>query len=185
MLNFTINQLDVLRLLISHPDRGFFFSEIGEAIGKRPGVFQRGINALERDGFVGSSKRGNQRVFQINAQNPIFPDLKSIIQKTVGAEKLLRDVCNSHDGILTALIYGSYARDTMRPDSDIDLLVVVTDSKVEDALIKELATIEKKIQRPINYKAYSKPDFQAKKRKADPFLKEILGKEFILVKGKI
>jgi predicted nucleotidyltransferase len=185
MLNFKKNQLDVLRLLVSQPDRSFFFSEIGEAIGKHPGVFQRGINALERDGFVISFKRGNQRVFQINVNNPIFTDLKSIIEKTVGAEKLLRDVCNNHPGIITALIYGSYARDVMRPDSDIDLLVVVADNEVENVLIKELAAIEKKIRRPINYKAYSKPDFQAKKRKADPFLSEVLKQKFILLKGTV
>jgi predicted nucleotidyltransferase len=185
MLNFKKNQMEVLRLLVSQPGRGFFFSEIGEAIGKRPGVFQRGINALERDGFVISLKRGNQRVFQVNANNPIFADLKSIIEKTVGAETLLRDTCNNHTDIITALIYGSYARDAMRPDSDIDLLVVVADNETENSLIKELAAIEKKIQRTINYKAYTKPDFQAKKRKGDPFLKEILGQKFILVKGKL
>jgi predicted nucleotidyltransferase len=177
--------MEVLRLLVSQQDRGFFFSEIGEAIGKRPGVFQRGINALERDGLVISYKRGNQRVFQINANNPIFIDLKSIVEKTAGAENLLRDVCNNHDDIITALIYGSYARDVMRPDSDIDLLVVVADNEVENVLIKELAAIEKKIRRPINYKAYSKPDFQAKKRKADPFLSEVLKQKFILLKGTV
>ena len=184
-MNFKKNQMEVLRLLVSQQDRGFFFSEIGEAIGKRPGVFQRGINALERDGLVISYKRGNQRVFQINANNPIFIDLKSIVEKTAGAENLLRDVCNNHDDIITALIYGSYARDTMRPDSDIDLLIVATGNKVENVLIKELAAIEKKIQRTVNYKLYTKPDFQAKKRKDDPFLKEILGQKFILIKGRI
>jgi predicted nucleotidyltransferase len=185
MLNFKKNQLEVLRLLVSQPDRGFFFSEIGAVIDKRPGVFQRGINALERDGFIISHKRGNQRVFQINENNPIFTDLKSIIEKTIGAEKLLRDLCNSHTDIITALIYGSYARDAMRPDSDIDFLVVVADNEVENVLIKELAAIERKIQRPINYKAYSKSDFQAKRRKVDPFLSEILGQNFILIKGTI
>jgi predicted nucleotidyltransferase len=185
MLNFKKNQLEVLRLLLSHPERGFFFSEIGEAIGKHPGVFQRGIDALERDGIVVSHRRGNQRVFQINAAYPILPELKSIIEKTIGVETLLRNVSILHDEIITALIFGSYARNAQRPESDIDLLLVVTDSEFEDALLGELASIEKKIQRPINYKLYTEIDYKSRRKRRDPFLGEVLGHEYILLKGGI
>jgi DNA-binding transcriptional ArsR family regulator len=117
--------VEVLRLLLSHPERGFIFSEIGEAIGKHPGAFQRGIDALERDGIVVSHRRSNQRVFQINAAYPILPELKSIIEKTIGVETLLRNVCILHDEIIKALIFGSYARNAQRPESDIDLVTTL------------------------------------------------------------
>jgi DNA-binding transcriptional ArsR family regulator len=68
----TKNQSQILALLFCHPDEEMYMSEIGEAIGKRPGVFQKGINALESKGIITSQKRGNQRLFRINKQYPLL-----------------------------------------------------------------------------------------------------------------
>jgi len=114
---FTSNQLQILAALITQPETEFFMSELGEMLGKLPGVFQRGINALERQGYVTSRKRGNQRLFKINDHHPLFAEVKGIVQKTSGVEGLLRTLVDGIRDVSVALIYGSYARDRMRPDS--------------------------------------------------------------------
>ncbi|MFH0948365.1 MAG: ArsR family transcriptional regulator [Elusimicrobiota bacterium] len=181
---YTDNQTQILATLTSHLDKEYYLSELGEILQKHPGVFQRGINSLERQGIIISHKKGNQRLFSINKKHPLFNEIKAIIQKTMGAEGLLRKKVLEIKEISIALIYGTYARDKMRSDSDIDILIV-GDIRVEDILLKKIEKIEKKLQREINYKLYSKIEFVKKRKTKDPFLEEILSDRYILLKGTI
>jgi predicted nucleotidyltransferase len=160
MALFTTHQLNILALLTGHPEREYNFTEIGEALGISPGVFQRGINSLEKQGILTSHKRGNQRLFKVNLQYPLLNEIKAIIQKTGGIKPVLREIVQALPEIETAIIYGSYAKNTVRADSDIDVLLVVTNPGVEDKVIEQFSTIEIKVQREINYKLYSKEEFK-------------------------
>ena len=73
----------------------------------------------------------------------------------------------------------------MRPDSDVDLLVVTANRNVEDALLEKINIIEQKLQREVNYKIYEKNEFEKKIKEKNPFLLEILSDKYILLKGKI
>ena len=182
---FTKNQAEILALFFAHPGEEYYLSQIGEVLGKRPGVFQRGINALERDGLVMSRKKGNQRLFSINKEYVLLNEVQGIVNKTSGMEGALREFVGGIDKIEIALIFGSFAKNALRADSDIDLLIVVDSPEIEDKLIGRLAGIERKLQREINYKIYSHKEFQRKKAIRDPFLKEIFNDTYILLKGKI
>lgn len=170
-------------LLFAHPSEEFYLSQIGEILGKPPGYFQRGINALEREGMLCSTRRGNQRVFALNKSYPLLNEIRSIVGKTVGVEGMLRDLVDSLPEMPCALIYGSYAKDTLRPGSDIDVLLVVTKRNIEDEVIGRLSAIEQRIQREVNYTMYTVGEFRRKRAAKDPFLDEILNGEFILLKG--
>jgi len=106
---YSKNQLQILSLLFAHPDEERSMSEIGEILRKKPGVFQRGINALENEGILISRKRGNQRIFRVHSGYPLLNEIRSIVNKTAGVEKLLKDFVHSHDEIHIAFIFGSYA----------------------------------------------------------------------------
>ena len=181
---FSPNQMSILTLLFAHPEEEFFFSEIGRVLGKPPGFFQRGINSLEKQGIILSRKNGNQRLFRINRDNILYNELKSIVERTYGAEFMLREFVATRQEIEIALIFGSYANNTMRTDSDIDLLLVTSTTEIEDTLIDSITLIEKKLQRDINYKIYLREEYHQKRKKRDPFLEEILSNEYILLKGK-
>jgi predicted nucleotidyltransferase len=182
---FTKNQAETLALFFAHPGEEYYLSQIGEFLGKRPGVFQRGINALERDGLITSRKKGNQRLFLINKQYALLNEVRGIVNKTSGVEGALREAVANIDKIKIALIFGSFAKDAMRAGSDIDLLVVVVTPKIEDTIIGRLAGIERKLQREINCKMYTYKEFQHKRSDKDPFLEEILTDRYILLKGKL
>jgi predicted nucleotidyltransferase len=182
---FTKNQAEILALFFAHPGEEYYLSQIGEALGKRPGVFQRGINALERDGLITSRKKGNQRLFSTNKQYALLNEVRGIVNKTSGVEGALRALVADIDKIKMALIFGSFAKDAMRVGSDIDLLIVVGTPEIEDTIIGRLAGIERKLQREINYKIYSHKEYKRKRAGKDPFLQEILNDTYILLKGKI
>lgn len=180
---FTKYQKQILVVLIDQPEREYYLSELGRILGRHPGFFSKGINSLEKQGFVLSHKRGNQRLFKINRNNPLFEEIKGVVQKTEGVEGLLRELVRDLKGIRISLIYGSYAKGTLRSDSDIDLLVVADDRKSEDILLEKVGDIEQRLQREINYKIYAAREFARKRKEKDPFIGEILSGAYVLLKG--
>jgi predicted ABC-type ATPase/DNA-binding transcriptional ArsR family regulator len=92
---FTANQLAILKILVGEPDRSFSMSEVGRLLGKAPGVFQRGLNALENEGFVVSRRRGNLRLLSITAARPFGEATEMIIGRA--SSPLPADVYLTHD----------------------------------------------------------------------------------------
>ena len=166
---FSPNQQVLLTLFISNPFQEYHLHEIGRILGKKPGVFQKALNALEKENILKSQMRGNQRIVSLNKQYPLLKEITKIIQKTVGVEALLKEVVGKESGIQTAFIFGSYAKDKMRSESDIDL-IFVGEKEAQDVILEAIEKIEKQIQREINPKLYSPREYAKKKKQQDPFL---------------
>ena len=179
------NQFSILAILDENPKREYHLHELGRLMGKKPGVFQRGINSLEKGGLINSRRQGNLRLFRINENHPLHKEIMALVRKTYGIEALLREAVMSIPGIRIALIYGSYARNKMRADSDVDLLIVADDPKTEDILVEALDGIEKTLQREVNYRIYEIEDFERKRESGDPFLQEVLSGEHVALKGSL
>lgn len=75
------NTTRLLKLFYKHPGQAFYMQEIGRMIGKKPGVFQRAIYNLAKQGILTSEYKANARFFRINKSCPIYKELKSIISK--------------------------------------------------------------------------------------------------------
>jgi predicted nucleotidyltransferase len=179
------NQYSILAILGENPRREYHLHELGRLMRKKPGVFQRGINSLEKGGLINSRKQGNLRLFRINEAHPLHKEMMALVRKTCGIEALIRNAVMNIPGISIALIYGSYAQNKMRTDSDVDLLIVADDPKTEDILVEALDGIEKALQREVNYRIYEIEDFERKRESGDPFLQEVLSGEYITLKGSL
>jgi len=79
------NIVRLLKLFYGHPEKQYYMQEIGRLLGKKPGVFQRSLNNLYKDGLLISEYKANARFFSINKHHPIYSELKSIISKTAKA----------------------------------------------------------------------------------------------------
>lgn len=90
---FSKNKLKLLKLFYDHPASQFYIQEIGRKLGKKPGVFQRALNNLYKDGLLLSEYKANARFFRINTNNPIYSELKSIVSKTACACLILTFSC--------------------------------------------------------------------------------------------
>lgn len=181
---FTLNQQALLALFISNPTQDYHLHEIGRIMGKKPGVFQKALNSLEKEGILKSQMRGNQRRVSLNKQYPLLKEISKIVQKTVGVEALLKEAVDMVPGIKIAFIFGSYIKDRMRSDSDIDL-ILVGGMEAEDIILEAIEKVERKIQREINPKFYSSKEYARKKKDKDPFLSEVLSSGPIVLKGAV
>ena len=80
----TKNRAKLLKLFYSHPEQSYYLQEIGRIIRKKPGVFQRTINRMEKEGILTSEYKANARYFHTNKEYAFYKELKSILDKTKG-----------------------------------------------------------------------------------------------------
>lgn len=181
MIGLTPNKAELLRLFFTNPDKAFYIRQIGRLLGKKPGVFQKALNTLEKQGILTSEYVANLKYFKVNKDYPLYEEFKHIIFKTVGVVGSIKDVLEKDGNITLAFIYGSYAKGTENILSDIDLIIVGRPD--EDLLIKRLDILEGKLSRQINYKLYGPEEFVACIRKKEPFLMSIMKEKRILLFG--
>lgn len=177
----TKNKAELLKVFFTNPEQSFYMQEIGRAIGKKPGVFQRVLNNLLEEGILESERRANARYFWINKNYPLYEELKSIIFKTVGIQGSIADVLRPLKEIHFAFIYGSYARKKEHKDSDIDVMII--GNVDEDSLIAKLDRLEDQLKREINYRLYTLNGFKFDIKNKEAFLLEVLKEKKIMLVG--
>lgn len=69
-------------------------SELGRILGKAPGVFQRGLNALEDHGLVVSRREANLRLIRLSTSGPVQEAIAALMSS--GANPLPPDVYMSY-----------------------------------------------------------------------------------------
>lgn len=180
-LNFTKNQTLILEIFFNHPEKSYYLRELGRLLGKEPGVFQRDINRLVESGILASEYRAKSRFFALNKEHPLYKEFKSIFFKTVGAEGKLKSILKGIENIQVAFIYGSFAKGKEDQVSDIDLMLIGDPD--EDLLINKISSIEKNLDREINYSIFSPEDVKKGLRSGEVFLEEIISKPKIFIIG--
>jgi len=148
----------ILALLFGRPERRYFLREIARAAGAPPSSLQRELAALVDAGALTQTREGRQVYYQANAACPIFEELKSIAAKTFGIAGELQKLLAPHASrIRLAFVFGSVAKGSAAPASDIDLLWV-GDLRPSD-LVLALAGVEQRLGRKISVMAYGEGEF--------------------------
>ncbi|MBU1726117.1 MAG: nucleotidyltransferase domain-containing protein [Candidatus Omnitrophica bacterium] len=173
----------LLGYFCTNSDARLYLRQAAVILGEDPGNLSKELTHLESIGIFSSTLSGKQRYYSLNKQYPLFNELKSVVFKTIGVEAALKEMVISLSGLSKAFIYGSFAKDEEKAQSDIDILLVGNFS--EDELIKKLTPLESKLQREINYTIYSPQEFAKKSKIRGSFLSEVLKTKFILLKGKL
>jgi len=163
----------VLALLLLHPERKLHVREISRLTGTTPGTMNKELSRLHEAGLLDRERVGNQLRYSANRSHQIYPELAGILRKTVGvADVLIEALASLADSIELSFIYGSVARGTESPGSDVDLLIV---GNTDFGSVSEsLHGVEKKLGREVNAKVFSRREWNAKVRAGDAFAAEIL-----------
>lgn len=72
----------MLGLLFHRPEERFYLRQIIREVGCGQGAVQRELHRLAAAGILGRTRQGNQVHFQVNADCPIFGELRGIVLKT-------------------------------------------------------------------------------------------------------
>lgn len=131
----------------------------------------KAIKKLISEGILVSEKKGKEIYYSLNKKYPLFQEIKKIVLKTYGIESQLKDSLKKINGIKEAYIVGSYAKNRMDVTSDIDVLVIGDADTLE--LNREIAKLQKTINREINLVNITKKELSKKLSNKDPFLKDV------------
>jgi uncharacterized protein len=172
----------ILGLLYTHPDQAYYLRELVRSAGLGIGVAQREVKRLSEAGILRRTVSGRQVYYQANPDCPVFDELKGLMVKTAGiAEVLVGSLAPLAARITTAFIYGSFARNSQKNSSDVDIIVVgdVTFGEV----ISALGDAQESLAREINPTVYSPSAFGAKLKGRDHFVKTVVGEKKIFLVG--
>jgi predicted nucleotidyltransferase len=174
----------VLAATLTRPEKWWYLSELAEFLHKRPSSLQRELISLEQSGILQQRTDGRRTYFKAETRSPIFRELRSIFEKTVGLIPTLRMALRPFESkIVCAFVYGSIARREERATSDVDLMVV---GKVGlGDLAPSLRRAEKRLGREVNVTNYSLDEFRKKIGEGDHFLTTVLKGSLQFVKGEL
>lgn len=164
----------ILGLLYEHPDQSFYYRQLTRELkGVSVGTLQRELDTLSQLGLIERSAVGKQVFYRANRNHPIFPEMRALVAKTVGAIPALRSaLAPLANRISVAFVYGSMAQREEKAESDIDLLIV-GNADLED-VIARLGNIEASLRRPVNPTVYSPAEFRTKLTSGNHFLNSVV-----------
>lgn len=172
----------VLAALLLQPQTTFHLRELARLIGSHAGTLARELDKLTATGLLLRSEQGNQVRYQADASHPLFSDLASIFRKTHGTVPAVREALAplaAQIGI--ALVFGSVARGTASPGSDVDLLVLGEVGFAE--LAHAVFPLHAALGREVNPVLYTPEEFSARVRGGDAFARDILAKPKLFIQG--
>jgi uncharacterized protein len=172
----------ILALLYGHPDQSFYYRQITRQLHMvSSGTVQRELDTLSQLGLIQRSAVGKQVFYKANRSHPVFPELRTLVEKTVGAFQVLRSALEPlEDRVSLAFIYGSVARQEEKAESDIDLMVV-GEVTLEDMLAR-LADVERSLGRSVNPTVYSATEFKSKLASGNHFVNSVVrGQKVFLI----
>ncbi len=173
----------VLAATLTRPEKWWYLSELAEFLHTRPSSLQRELFSLEESGILQQRKDGRRTYFKAETRSPIFRELRSIFEKTVGLIPILRIALQPFgEKIAFAFVYGSIARGEERATSDVDFMVIGDIGLA--ALAPSLRKAEKRLGREVNVTNYSVDEFRKKVADGDHFLTTVLKGSLQFVKGK-
>jgi predicted nucleotidyltransferase len=116
-------QVRLLALLLLQPERSWTLQELADTLAASQSSVHRELGRAEAAGIISRDATGRPHRFRAVTDEPLHEPLATLLRRSVGVEEQLRTALE-RSAVLAAVVYGSWAGGTRRPDSDIDVLVV-------------------------------------------------------------
>ncbi len=169
----------IFNLLFLNEKERFYVNELAKLIKEDPSNVYKKLLQLKEEGIVVDEFQGKERYFFLNKKYPFLKEYKKIILKGFGFEKILKKKLKELKGIESVYIFGSYARNELSLESDIDLLIVGNFDTI--MLQKILLEIQQLSGREVNSIEMTKKEFKRRTREKDPFLEDIFCKKHLKI----
>jgi len=171
----------ILREFFSRPVRELHVSELIRLAGGGSAAVQRELRQFTEAGLLIRTRVGNQVRYRANPNHALYPELRSLVLKTVGLVDVLRESLEGIPGIDVAFVCGSIAKGEDRTDSDIDFVVIGGVSLRK--LVGSLAPAQQKLKWEINPTLYRPGEYREKLAARNHFLEQVVKGRKLFVVG--
>jgi predicted nucleotidyltransferase len=154
------------------PDTALYMREIERRTGFAIGTVQTELKKLQRLDIISRVKDGNRVYYRANTVHPLYPNIRELVLKTSGLADVIKHAIDNEKGIRVAFVFGSFARQEEKANSDVDLMVV------GDIGLRKLTgllmDVAGKVGREINPHIFSEKEFIKRKTGQNHFLNQVL-----------
>ena len=172
----------VLTVLLLAPQASVHLRDLARQTGSHAGTLAREVDKLTQAGLLRRTEQGNQVRYQAEVGHPLFAELAALFRKTHGVVSLLREaLAPLGDGVALAFVFGSMARGTQGPGSDVDLMVLGAVDFA--ALVQALYPLHEALGREVNPVLYGPQEFAHRLGQGDAFARDLMDKPRLWVKG--
>lgn len=152
-------RVKVLLKLFLNPKVSCYLRELATEFSQSPNALKSELDNLSEAGYLIREQNGRNVYFKANQNHPFFPEISSIVKKTLGIDRLVDEVMASLGDVKFVYILDDYAEG--RDSGLIDVLIVgdIDKGRWEDLRV----IIEKKVGRKIRGMDISIEEFEKSK----------------------
>lgn len=137
-MNINDKRLSIFKALLDHPKKDLSVSEIAESSEVPQPTVSRIVKELEEENILETQKRGNMKFVSLKRRDYIREIVRAISDKNQylkeAAEEFSKKLADIKK-VRKVILFGSVARGTADFESDIDVLVLVSDTEVEEKIL--------------------------------------------------
>jgi DNA-binding transcriptional ArsR family regulator len=138
-------RIKLLLKLFLNPDVSCYLRELATEFSVSPNAIKGELDSLSEAGYLEREHNGRSIYFRANRTHPFFPEISSIVRKSLGIDSLIDEVMQSLGKVDAVYIVDDYA---LGKDSGLIDAVVV--GNIDRSRLDELRRIvEKKISRKV------------------------------------
>ena len=174
-------RVKLLQTFLNNPGRIFYVRELVRTVGEQINAVRAELARMERSGMVTSEARANRKFYGFRKDYVFYDELSRLVAKSSGLGGAIIKERNKLGKIKYASLSGTYIRRRPVGPTDVDLLIV--GSIVLPQLAQLVKENENVIGREVNYSVMTEEEFTFRKRRGDPFIRNILEKPKVLLIG--
>ena len=139
-------RVQILMRLFLNTDSRAYLRELAKDFDASPGHVRAELQQLTRAGLLSSSKEGRQVLYRAEQAHPLFPELQSMVRKSLGMDRILDSIVERLGKLEAAYLTGDYAEG--RDTGIIDLVLVgdIDRQNLDDLVAKTERFINRKIR---------------------------------------
>lgn len=145
----------LIQYFVVHPENSVHGRHLQRVLGLGSASVQRDLERLVGIGALERTRDGRLVQFRPAPAAKVWEALRILVREGADAPDIIRDALSDVSGIDAAFVFGSTARGTARPDSDIDVFVVESPTLDRRALNAQLVYAGVALNRQVNTVRYS------------------------------
>lgn len=171
---------EIFKLLFGTKEEELHIREIQRRSGLNDRTIRQELGKLLKLDLVMDRKDSNRVYYRANKSNPLYPDIKNLVLKSIGLVDVLKDALKDKR-IQIAFVFGSISEGKETSGSDVDLFVIGTLGMRDVSAL--LSGAAHKIGRDINSHVMSGNEFKKRLEAKEHFLNSVINSSKLFVVG--
>lgn len=171
---------EILKIFLSNPGEIYYVRQLTRLANQEINAVRRELGRMEKYHMISKEQRANRLYYRFREDYLFYNELLSMVTKITGLGKAIVENQKKVGRIKLAMLSGRFTKQLPRKKNEVDLLIV------GEVILAQLAAIvkeeEAKRKQEINYTVMSEEEFNFRKSRHDPFVREILsGSRMMLI----